>query len=296
MLDMPFLPRSVRFSRRTLLRAGAVAVPASFALAAQEHSLKTIGLQLYTVRDILPKHPLEVLKEIDAIGYREVETTFSDHPVWSELHRTRLKPVSEHLAMPLFDEKNAVQMTAAIADAKANGVRFLVYPYVPPPERAGLEGMRKLAATLNVAGQKCKDAGLRLCYHNHAFEFQPIDGTTPFDVLLQETKPDLVGLEMDVFWVSVAGHDPVKLLQRHADRVQLLHLKDKAPETKVQYGEDVAAGAFKEVGHGSLDFAAILRAAAATRVEHYFVEQDQTPGDPLASVRQSYEYLSKLKF
>jgi len=187
-------------------------------------------------------------------------------------------------------------MNAAIADAKANGVRFLVYPYVAPPQRAGLEGMRKLAAVLNAAGQRCNDAGMRLCYHNHAFEFQPIDDTTPFAVLLAETKPDRVGLELDVFWVSVAGHDPVELLKRHADRIKLVHLKDKAPGTKVQYGEDVPHGAFQEVGAGTLDFKAILRAAAAASVEHYFVEQDQTPGDPLVSLRQSHEYLSHLRF
>ncbi len=289
-------------SRRALLRAamlpaGAMAIPASLATAAEGHSLKTIGVQLYTVRDVLPKHPLEVLKEIHSIGYREVETTFSaDHPLWSELRQTRLKPVSEHLSPALFEAKNEARLSAALADAKANGLRFVVYPYVDPAERAGLEGMRKLAKTLNSAGQKSKAAELRLCYHNHAFEFQPIDGTTPFAVLLQETKPDLVGLEMDVFWVSVAGHDPVELLKRHADRVQLLHLKDKARDFKVQYNEDVPPDAFKEVGHGSLDFPAILRAAAAAHVEHYFVEQDRTPGDPLASLRQSYEYLSGLRF
>jgi len=284
-------------SRRAVLRAGALAIPVSLASAAEERSLKTIGVQLYTVRDVLPKHPLEVLKEIEAIGYREVEPTFSaEHPVWNELHQTGLKPVSEHVTSALFEEKNEAKFGAAIAEAKQNGVRFLVYPYVAPAERAGLEGMRKLAVTLNAAGKRCKEAGLRLCYHNHAFEFQPIDGTTPFAVLLQETKPDWVGLELDVFWVAVAGHDPVELLKRHAARIQLLHLKDKAPEVKVQFSEEVPHDAFREVGHGSLNFPSILRAAAAARVEHYFVEQDQTPGDPLASLRQSYEYLSRLRF
>jgi len=283
--------------RAALLRAGALAIPASLATAAEERSMKTIGVQLYTVRDVLPQHPLEVLKNIAAIGYREAETTFSrEHPVWSELRQARLKPVSEHLSPALFEEKNEAQLSAALADAKANGVRFVVYPYVAPAQRTGLEGMRKLAKVLNSAGQRSKAAELRLCYHNHAFEFEPIDGTTPFAVLLQETKPDRVGLEMDVFWVSVAGHDPTELLKRHADRVQLLHLKDKASEMKVQYNEDVPPEAFKEVGHGSLDFPAILRAAAAAHVEHYFVEQDRTPGDPLASLRQSYEYLSGLRF
>lgn len=101
---------------------------------------------------------------------------------------------------------------------------------------------------------------------------------------------------MDVFWVSVGGGDPVELLRRYAGRVPLIHLKDKAAGTPVQYNEAVAGTAFKEVGAGTLDFAAILRAASTAGVKHYFVEQDSTPGDPLASLRQSFDYLHGLKY
>jgi len=104
----------------------------------------------------------------------------------------------------------------------------------------------------------------------------------------------LVALEMDVFWVSVAGHDPVGMLQEWKGRVALLHLKDKAKGTPVQYNEGVDRTAFKEVGSGSLDFTAILKAAPAAGVKHYFVEQDQTPGDPIESLRKSYEFVSRI--
>jgi sugar phosphate isomerase/epimerase len=153
-----------------------------------------------------------------------------------------------------------------------------------------------VAQTLNSAGERFRSAGLQLCYHNHAFEFQPMEGSTPLQVLMQETQKDLVGLEMDVFWVSVGGQDPVQLLKQYSGRVPLIHLKDKAKGSPVQYNESVGAAAFKEVGAGSLDFPAILRAASAAGVKHYFVEQDATPGDPLASLRQSYDYLHSLKY
>ena len=259
--------------------------------------MKTIGVQLYTVRTILPKQPLETLKELDGMGYNEVECIHDGlDKMWASLKETGLRPVSMHLESSLFGPSKAAELDVVIVDAKRRGFQYLVYPYVAPPERGGLDVMRTLAQTLNAAGTKCRDAGLRLCYHNHAFEFQPMEGTTPFEVLMQETKKDLVGLEMDVFWVSVAGHDPVEMLRRHAGRVALLHLKDKAQGTATQYNESVPRTAFKEVGSGTLDFRAILGAASSAGVQHYFVEQDATPGDPLASLQKSYQYLHSLKF
>jgi len=294
---MPNLSRRA-MSRRAMLRATAsLMASTTLASAAQKHALKTIGVQLYTVRDVLPQHPLETLQAIDAIGYRQVEITLSpDRPIWNELRQTKLKPISAHVSTDLFEAKNTAKLGAVLEELNKNGVNFIVYPYVAPANRDGIKGMKKLAKTLNEAGQQCKQAGLRLCYHNHAFEFEPIGGTTPMTVLTYETAPDRVGLELDVFWVSVGGEDPVALLKHYSGRVPLLHLKDKAPELKVQYNENVPADAFREIGHGSLDFPAILEAAAAAHVEHYFVEQDRTPGDPLASLKQSYEYLSHLKF
>ena len=287
------------FSRRSFLKAAA-AIPAGGALvraAGEEHSLKTIGVQLYTVRNVLPQKPTETLKELDQIGYREAECIHDGlDKIWTSLNDTRLKPVSMHLETTLFAPGKGGELNTVIADAKQRGFQYLVYPYVAPKERGGLDVMRNLAHTLNAAGERCRDAGLRLCYHNHAFEFQPMEGSTPFQVLMQEIKKDLVGLEMDVFWVSVGGHDPVEMLRQYSGRVPLVHLKDKAAGTAVQYNESVPRTAFKEIGSGTLDFPAILRAASAAGVQHYFVEQDATPGDPLASLRKSYDYLHALKF
>ena len=151
---------------------------------------------------------------------------------------------------------------------------------------------RKLADTLNKAGEKTKAAGLTLCYHNHAFEFEPMGGTTGLDVMLKETDKKTVFLEMDIFWVSVAGHKPVELMKKYSDRIALLHLKDKAADVPVQYNENVPKTAFKEVGNGTIDIPAVLAEAKRIGVRNYFVEQDQTPGDPLASIKQSFDYLS----
>ena len=211
--------------------------------------------------------------------------------IWPALKETQLKAVSIHLDTDLFFEGGA-KFDAAIADVKEKGFQFIVLPYIPPAQRGGLETFKKLAETLNKSGEKAKAAGLTLCYHNHAFEFEPMQGTTGLELLMKETHKDLVSLEMDVFWVSVAGHDPVALLKKYANRVALLHLKDKASGTPVQYNENVPKTTFKEVGNGTVDIPAILETAKKSAVKNYFVEQDQTPGDPIESLRESYKYLS----
>ncbi len=261
------------------------------------HSLKNIGVQLYTVRDVILKRPEATLDAIAKMGYREAEVTGATiDRIWPALEKTKLKAVSMHADTSVFFPGKEKELDAAIATAKSHGFAYIVFPYLPPDQRGGAEVYRKLATTLNTAGRKVKDAGMKFCYHNHAFEFQPMDGTMPFEIMMSGTDASLVSLEMDVFWVSVGGHDPVEMLHKYADRVALLHLKDKAKGVPVQYNERVPRTAFQEDGHGTLDFPAILKAAQSTQVKHYFVEQDQTPGDPLVSLRESIQYLRQLEF
>ncbi len=280
-------------SRRNFVVRSAALLPAAKLLMGRDAlTAANLGVQLYTVRGVIGANPAGVLKAIQDIGYREVEATYGNlNQIWSALKETQLKPVSVHLDTALFFEGGA-KLDAAIADVKEKGFQYVVLPYIPPAQRGGLDVFKKLAATLNKSGEKVKAAGMTLCYHNHAFEFEPMQGTTGFELLLKETQKGLVWLEMDVFWVSVAGHDPVALLKQYSNRVALLHLKDKASGTATQYNENVPKQTFKEVGSGRIDIAAILAAAKKTSVKNFFVEQDQTPGDPIESLRASYKYLS----
>ncbi len=280
-------------SRRKFLQASSLA--AAIAATANARPLKTIGVQLYTVRTILPAKPAETLQALDSIGYREAEVTFATlDQIWSPLKATKLKPVSLHLDSKLITQGKDDDVKRTIDDVKQRGFSYAVFPYLPPAERGGLDVIKALAEKLNHAGERCRAAGLGFCYHNHAFEFEPMNGTTPFQVLMDNTDRKLVGLEMDAFWVSVGGHDPVELLHKLSGRVPLLHLKDKAEGTPVMYKESVPRTAFKEIGHGILDWPGILKAAESAGVSHYFVEQDQTPGDPVESLRQSFTYLKSL--
>jgi sugar phosphate isomerase/epimerase len=284
-------------SRRSFLGCSALALSgARVAYGAAPDPLDSLGVQLYTVRSVLGTKSEQTLQALDQIGYREAEATWASlDAIWADLTKTRLRPVSVHLDSALFLPENRARLTAAISHCKELGFQYAVYPYLPPKERGGLDVFKALAGTLNRAGEECRNAGLQFCYHNHAFEFEPLGSTTGMDTLLSRTDKKLVGWEMDIFWVSVGGHNPIDLLRQHAGRVPLLHLKNKAEGMPVQYTETVPKTAFREAGNGSLDFPAILRAASAAGVRHYFVEQDQTPGDPLESLRQSYDYLHKLK-
>jgi sugar phosphate isomerase/epimerase len=280
-------------SRRQFVQAASFAALSAAGRAAQ---LKAIGVQLYTVRGILPQKPAETLNAIRAIGYQEVEATWADFDkIRPMVQASGLKAVSMHVDNMLLT-KGADEMSRVADQIKAWGIQYAVFPYVPPNQRGGPEVIKALAGKLNLFGEKCRAAGLQAAYHNHAFESAPAGNQTLFQVLIDNTDKKLVNFEVDCFWISVAGLDPVEFIKKLSGRVPLLHCKDKAQGTEQRFNESVPRTAFKEVGNGVLDWPAILRAASAAGVQHYFVEQDQTPGDPLDSIRQSYNYLSKLTF
>ena len=277
----------------TVLAAGAAALPA----AKPQHELKAIGVQLYTVRGVIGENPAKIVTQISDIGYREAECTSQKlDAVVEALKATKLKPVSVHIDSSLWSKEHSEKRNLAFVDAKMKGFDYVVYPYVPPQERAGIEGMKRIAENLNQAGKDANANGLQVCYHNHAFEFEPMGGTTPLEVLLSNTDPKLVGLELDIFWVVTGGHDPVELIRKYGSRVHMLHLKDRDKPAQPRYNEEVPHDTFKEVGHGQIDIAAVLRASTEAQVKHYFVEQEQTPGNPVDSLKQSFDYLHALKF
>jgi sugar phosphate isomerase/epimerase len=259
-------------------------------------TLKSFGVQLYTVRMILPKDPAGTLKAIEQLGYQEVEIVASMMKgVWEAMKDTQLKAVSTHLDTSLFTTAQD-KLPAALDDAAKHGLKYAVCPYIAPKDRGGLPMIKKLGEALNKAGDICVKSGLTLCYHNHAFEFESTPEGTLLDVLLKTTDPKLVSLELDIMWSQVAGVDPVSVLKKYGKRIALMHLKNVAPGIEKRYNENVPAAAFKEVGNGVINIPAVLKAAAKAKVQHFFVEQDQSQGDILNSLKQSHDYVATLKY
>jgi len=277
-------------SRRSFLTTAATATAASL----QARALPTVGVQLYTVRRVLPGKPLETLRAIEQIGYREVECT-ADHldDIWPSLKQTSLKAVSVHLNEQLFIHQPE-KLPAALEDAGKHGFEYVVCPWIEPRDRGGVEMIRKLGQTLNTAGEMCRKAGMRLCYHNHAFEYQPTPDGRLLDVLMKTADPKLVSLELDVMWAQVAGVDPVSVLKQYGDRIPLVHLKNVATGTTPRFNEDIPPAAFHDLSDGAVNIPAVIRAAKQAGVKHYFVEQDETPGDPIDSLRKSFQYLESV--
>jgi len=269
--------------------------------------LDRTGVALYTVRDLM-KDPGPTLEAIAKLGYKYVEGGLNVPGLAAAAKAAGLKQASAYAPTYLVTGNRqawagtgellpeSYTWQQAVDEAKARGVEYLVVAYLMPGERGGLDGYRRVAAQLDKAGEACRKAGLALAYHAHAFEYEPIAGVKPLDVMLKESSADHLSLELDTFWASTGGQDPTAMLDSLKGRVPLVHLKDKAKDTPVQYDErKVPKEAFKEIGNGVVDFAAFFKRAAATGVKYCYVEQDYCVGStPLDSLRTSYANIRKL--
>lgn len=245
-------------------------------------ALEPVGLQLYTVRSLMAQDVEGTLRRVADIGYREVEFAgyFDRSPARLReiLDGAGLAAPSAHVDLDSLDEDRAPETLEA---ARTVGHDWLVIGWVPPEQRSTLDDYRRLADRLEAAGSRVNEAGLRFAYHNHEFEFEPIDGTVPYEILAG-TDPGLVALQLDLYWVRRGGSDALDWFRRHPGRFPSVHVKDMAED-----------GAMVDVGAGVIDWSDLLSHARSAGVRHYFVEHDQ-PDDPLRSVRDSFEHLNGL--
>lgn len=280
----------------TLLSAAAFVSPSLLAA-----SPKYIGLQLYTVRDGMQEDPAGTLAKIAKLGYNSVEgATYTGSQKFYGMEPAAFAQVLKQngLIMPsshyvLGEAMNNGQPTQgtilhgwdkAVDDAAQIGVKYMVCAYLMDSERGNLDHYKQIAEHLNKAGERCKKAGMQLCYHNHDFEFAAQDGKMPYDTLLSMTDKNLVKMELDLYWATKAGQDPVAMFKKHPGRFPLWHVKDM---------DKTAARNFTEVGNGSIDFKRIFAQAKQAGMQYFFVEQDKTPGSPFDSIQQSITYLKR---
>ncbi len=288
-------------TRRSFIKSSSI-LSAGLLLAPAEFNKKQtlIGVQLYTVRELMQQNPADTIAKIAKVGYNSVEgATYTgsqkfygmDPVIFSKLLKDNgLVMPSAHYR--LGEEKTngenvkgtmLHEWDKAVDDAAAVGLKYMVCAFLSPAERGGLDHYKYVADQLNIAGEKCKKAGIQLCYHNHDFEFAKQDNTYPMDILFAADK-ELVKFEMDLYWVTKAGMDPIALFKQHPGRFPLMHLKDM---------DKTEQKAFTEVGNGVIDFKTILKNKKTAGLKYFFVEQDKCPGSPFDSITQSYNYIKK---
>lgn len=278
------------FLKMAGLAAAGAAIAPSFAFAAPA---KTVGIQLYSLREQLPQDVRGTISKVAEAGYKEVETfgySLKDK-FWgldpkafkSLLDANGLTAPSGHYGMDNFiGTGNADELKTYIEAANVIGSSYIVVPYLGDALRKNVDGWKKTAARLNEASRICKAGGLKLGYHNHNFEFQKLGNTTGYEILLKETDPKDVQFEMDLYWVVRSGYDPAKLFAAHPGRFPMWHVKDmdKADHT-----------INTEVGSGTIDFKAIYRHAKLAGLKHLIMEQENFAIDPYVSIKQSADYI-----
>ncbi|HVZ16747.1 MAG TPA: sugar phosphate isomerase/epimerase [Terriglobales bacterium] len=265
---------------------------------------KPIGVQLYTVRDQAEKDLPGVLKGLQEIGYTQAEPYWNiyNHPA-KELKQM----LADHgLTAPSghFDYEG---LDTKFDYAQELGVTYMTCPMLPKPMWNSLDDFKKAADQFNKWGAEAQKRGMKFAFHNHNYEFKDLanrkGGDTPlpkgappigYSILWHFTDPKLVWFEMDCYWITQAGLDPVKFLDIHGERIKMLHLKDRKPGFATSQSLDEAAMHFTEVGNGTLNWKAILAAAEKNKIEYMFVEEDYCDKPPMESLKISYNNLQKL--
>jgi len=260
-----------------------------------DRKIERLGLQLYTVRDLMKSNFEGTLAKVAGVGYKEVEFAglFDHSPknVRSMLDREGLKAPSSHVSYDVVQTK----WQGALDEALVLGQQFIICPWIDESQRKQLDGWKRAAELFNRAGEASRKAGLQFAYHNHTFEFgpsQPLGGKLPYDFLLANTDMQLVKMEMDLCWATVGGADPLRYFHQYPGRFPLVHVKDwKGPGGT----PDDESSRLADIGQGSIDWKRIFAQSNTAGIQHYFVEND-LPKSPIEDIRSSFNYLRELRF
>ncbi|MGE5419054.1 MAG: TIM barrel protein [Chloroflexota bacterium] len=292
-------------SRRDFLKVtaagtlGALIIPGCSAGTAKS----PIGLQLYTIRDFMntKEDVLSSLKKLSEIGYKNLELAGYADGKFYGFDPMEFKKIVNDLGMEVLSSHTSVESASQVGDAKkvgddhaAVGAKYAIQPWVNPPDRT-LDFYKRMVEQMNEAGKTMKSVGIKFGYHNHNFEFTNLEGKIPyFDIIMPGTDKEFVTMELDLFWTTKAGQDPVEIFKKYPGRFELLHCKDMYTKQD-PFFDTVGVTDFAPVGEGVLDFKRIFEAKKTAGVKWYVVEQDLTKdGKPFEAVQASITNLSKM--
>ncbi len=258
-----------------------------------EHALAQFGLQLYTLRDDLPKDPKGVMKQAASFGYKQFEGFEGPKGIFWGMKNTELKKFLDDIGVQLVSthcnmEKDFERKAAEAAEI---GVKYLLDAWVGPQKTA--DDYKRFADKFNAWGDICKKNGMRFAYHNHDYSLEKTDnGEFPQDIFMKNTNPDTVDFEMDIYWVVTAGQDPVEWFKRYPGRFRLCHIKDRKKDAPASDRD-----ASVDLGTGSIDFKKILRVGEDSGLQYYIVEQEKYEGTtPLKAAEADAVYLKNFMF
>ena len=270
----------------SLLAAGTILLPS----CTLSKSKMKPGLQVYSVRNQLNEDFEGTMEYVAKVGYKYIEGygLGTDGQFLGTITPAHYKKVIADLGMELkathcsyTTHDKAQKMIDA---ARETGLEYMIVPYTPDNVRKTADGWKEVAENYNKMGEMCKNAGMKFGYHNHAFEFEKLDGIIPQELLIENTEADLVHFEADLFWVTKGGYDPLDLLKKYPGRIQLFHVKDATPELEGT-----------TVGEGIIDFAKLFEAGKSDVLEYYFIE-DEREDDPYKNIKADYDYMAKQSF
>jgi sugar phosphate isomerase/epimerase len=262
------------------------------AAAAAQPSLQNFGIQLYTVRDVIPADPKGTIKQLADYGYTQIESYEGEQGMFWGMSNTEFKQYLDGLGLTCVSSHcdNNKDFEKKAAQAAEIGMKYLISPWVGPQKT--LDDYKKIADSFNAKGEICKANGIRFAYHNHDYTFVELEGQMPQDVLMANTDPGLVDYEMDIYWVVTPGADPIAWLQKYPNRWRLCHVKDRMKA--VPQAEKEASC---DLGTGQIDYPKILKAAQGAGMQFYIVEQEKYENStPMQSAQVDANYMKNLVF
>ena len=316
-------------TRRDFLHHSALLTTAALLPAAcktdSTMALSNIGIQLFSLPKLLEKDIRQAFQMLAEMGYKELElygpypfSAQSNKEGWLTLApqlgfsasgfyglgiagiKTLLQDYDLSVPSLHTDYETLLDHMPALGEAgRALGASYVALPAIPEERRQNLDGYKQVAADFNAIGEAAKKEGLKFAYHNHGYGLKEMEGSIPFQLILDQTDPELVFLEMDIYWTTAGRADPIGLLRKNPGRYHLMHLKDMRPKTHFS-GDGGDPGQWMAIfpfmvsaGDGELDIPGIVEAALQSGVKHFFVEQDMV-AEPEVALKRSIDYLKTL--
>jgi sugar phosphate isomerase/epimerase len=274
-------------TRRDFIKKAGMVAAASAILPSMEFSpaVNKTGLILYTVRQDMQKDTDGTLRSLSEIGYNWIEAANYSNGLFYGLKPSEFKAKVESFGMKFMSSHNGGLNTSTIdkvvADCSEAGLKYVVLPSLPGTWGKTLDGYKEAADFFNIAGEKCKNAGMKFGFHNHSGEFKPIDNQIPYDILVKNTNPETVVFELDLCWITAGDQSAVEYINRYPGRFELWHMKDMGTDKR-----DAT------MGEGTIDFKPIYALAKTAGLKYWFVEQDNCKTHtPLESAKVSREFL-----